>query len=277
VLAAEYVPTRIRSTVLGSLQAGWSLGNVLSALLAAYLIPRVGWRALFVCGVVPGLAALAMLTGLPDPPSFAASRAVERADRPSEWAIVMRASDLRRTFICWTLTSIAYQFGFFGANTWLPSYLVTDLHVDLASMGWYLAGTYAMMMLGKVATGYLADRWGRRTMWVVPSLIAAAYLPMLVYVATPENVAPLLLVCGLFYGAPSALTATYMSESFPMRVRGTAVGASYNLGRIGSTLSPLLIGVAAANHSVGLGHRASRRVLRGLRTHPRDDDSRKYV
>jgi len=36
-------------------------------------------------------------------------------------------------------------------------------------------------------------------------------------------------------------------------VRGTAVGTSYNLGRIGSTLSPLLIGIAATHASVGLG------------------------
>ena len=44
-----------------------------------------------------------------------------------------------------------------------------------------------------------------------------------------------------------------MSESFPARVRGTAVGFSYNLGRIGATLSPLLIGMAATSYSIGLG------------------------
>ena len=44
-----------------------------------------------------------------------------------------------------------------------------------------------------------------------------------------------------------------MSESFPAAVRGTAVGTSYNLGRIGSTLSPLLIGIAASRYSIGLG------------------------
>lgn len=100
------------------------------------------------------------------------------------------------------MTSIAFQFGFFGASTWLPSYLVRDLHVDLQSMGWYVAGTYAMMVLGKVVTGYLGDRYGRRVMWVIPSLLTAGYLPLLVYVATPTNVAPLLLVCGFLYGAP---------------------------------------------------------------------------
>jgi hypothetical protein len=53
----------------------------------------------------------------------------------------------RRTFILWSLTSIALQFGYYGANTWLPSYLVSDLKVNPQSMGWYVAGTYAMMVL----------------------------------------------------------------------------------------------------------------------------------
>src|SRR5262249_40795569 len=58
LLAAEYVPTRVRTTVLGTLQAGWSVGYVIAALLAAQVLPRFGWRPLFACAIVPGAAAL---------------------------------------------------------------------------------------------------------------------------------------------------------------------------------------------------------------------------
>jgi AAHS family cis,cis-muconate transporter-like MFS transporter len=44
-----------------------------------------------------------------------------------------------------------------------------------------------------------------------------------------------------------------MSESFPGSIRGAAVATSYNFGRIGSMLSPLMIGWTAAHHSIGLG------------------------
>ena len=67
------------------------------------------------------------------------------------------------------------------------------------------------------------------------------------------GLAYLLLVFGFLYGAPYAVNGTYMSESFPAAVRGTAVGAAYNLGRIGATLSPLLIGLAATRYSIGFG------------------------
>ena len=150
-----------------------------------------------------------------------------------------------RNLLLWTITTISLQFGYYGANTWLPSYLVKDLGVNVQSMGWYVAGTYTMMVIGKIVTGYLADRAGRRVMWIVSGVLTAAYLPVLVYAATPANVALLLLVFGFLYGAPYAINSTYLSESFPAAIRATAVATSYNLGRIGSTLSPVLIGLAA--------------------------------
>jgi len=140
-----------------------------------------------------------------------------------------------------------------GANSWLPSYLVKDLGVNLQNMGWYVAATYAMMIVGKIVTGYLADIYGRKTLWVGSCLLTAAYLPLATHFATPDNVAYILLIFGFLYGAPYAVSATYMSESFPASVRGTAVGTSYNLGRIGAMLSPLLIGMAATRFSIGLG------------------------
>src|SRR5262249_27796315 len=63
----------------------------------------------------------------------------------------------------------------------------------------------------------------------------------------------LLLIFGFLYGAPYAINSTYMSESFPARIRATAMATSYNAGRVGSTLSPLLIGLAASRYSIGFG------------------------
>lgn len=255
LLAAEYVPTRVRATVLGTLQAGWSVGYVAAALLSAYMLPRVGWRPLFACAIVPGIVTLALLWNAPDPPSWAASRpdATPGSAGASPLRTLWVDRSLRRTFLLWTVAATALQFGYYGANSWLPSYLVKDLRVNVQSMGWYVAGTYTMMVIGKIVTGYLADIVGRRAMWVVSGVLTAIYLPILVYAATPGNVLYLLLLFGFLYGAPYAINSTYLSESFPAAVRATAVATSYNLGRIGSTLSPLLIGIAAANHSIGLG------------------------
>ena len=255
LLAAEYVPTRIRNTVLGTLQAGWSVGYVMAALLSAYVIPNYGWRPLFLCAILPGAISLLMLRGVQDPASWHAARAAraQSREKSGQFAAIWANPSTRRIFILWSITAIALQFGYYGANTWLPSYLVKDLGVDLANTGWYVAGAYAMMVLGKVITGYLADIVGRKAMWVASGVATAVYLPILITFATPTNVPYLLLIFGLLYGAPYAVNATYMSESFPSAVRGTAVGASYNVGRIGSTISPILIGRVATDYSIGFG------------------------
>jgi AAHS family cis,cis-muconate transporter-like MFS transporter len=203
---------------------------------------------------VPGVITLIMLRGLPDPPSWSSSRQSPARGRLDEgFAGLWRSPVVRRNFVLWTLTSIALQFGYYGANTWLPSYLVKELGVNLQNMGWYVAATYTMMCVGKILTGYLADSFGRKSMWVASGVLTAIYVPLFIFYATPTNIPYLLLVFGLLYGAPYAVSATFMSESFPSSVRGTAVGAAYNLGRIGATLSPLLIGLTAAHYSIGLG------------------------
>jgi AAHS family cis,cis-muconate transporter-like MFS transporter len=252
VLAAEYTPTRVRGTILGTVQAGFSIGYICAAVLSSYLMPHYGWRALFRCAMVPGVITLWLLWGVPDSPGWSTTQ--QRAtNRVSTFRTMWGEASVRRTFLLWTLAAIALQFGYYGANTWLPSYLMKDIGVSAQSAGWYVAGAYTMAVISKIVTGWLGDVIGRRVVWTVSGLAAAVYLPFLVHAATTANIALLLLIFGLLYGAPYGINATYMNESFPDEVRGTAVGTAYSIGRIGSTLSPLFIGMAASHHSIGLG------------------------
>jgi AAHS family cis,cis-muconate transporter-like MFS transporter len=247
LLASEYMPSRVRSTVLGTLQAGWSVGYVVAAVLSAYLLPAFGWRSLFACAILPGVVTLALLWKAVDPPGWSATQ------RSNSFGALWGDASVRRSFLLWTVAAIALQFGYYGAVTWLPSYLAKDLGVNMQNTGWYVAGTYAMTVVGKVIAGYFGDTVGRRAVWLASGLLTAIYCPILVYMASPSNVAYLLLIFGFLYGAPYAVNATYLSESFPAGIRGTAVATSYNLGRVGSTLSPLMIGVAASTYSIGAG------------------------
>lgn len=257
VLAAEYVPAKIRTTVLGVLQAGWSVGYVVAALLSMHILPRYGWRPLFTAALVPGLVCVALLRGVKEPASWFEARGSAAASgarkRPNGYARIWADRSTRRLFLLWCVTSIALQFGYYGANTWLPSYLVKDLGVNLKAMAWYMAATYSCMILGKVAAGYLADLVGRRRMWVATGIATAAALPLIIAVATNTSVAYLLLLFGFLYGAPYAILATYMSESFATHIRATAMATAYAIGRAGATISPLLIGFAATQYSIGSG------------------------
>jgi AAHS family cis,cis-muconate transporter-like MFS transporter len=44
-----------------------------------------------------------------------------------------------------------------------------------------------------------------------------------------------------------------MTESFETRIRGSAVGGAYNVGRVGAAIAPAAIGYLAMSGSIGLG------------------------
>jgi AAHS family cis,cis-muconate transporter-like MFS transporter len=254
-MVSEFVPTKWRATTLGTMQAGWSLGYVVAGIMSAYIQTHYGWRALFLSSIVPGLISLLLLFGLKDAPSYQAARAeiAKAGKQVNEYAQLWANKPVRYTFIAWCFTAIALQFGYYGANIWLPSYLVKDLGVDLKSMGWFVAVTYGAMMLGKSAAGYLADRVGRRNVWCIAGIGSAIALPLTMYYATPVNVAFLLIFVGLLYGAPYGVNGAYMSESFPTSIRGTCLATAHNVGRLGAMAAPIMIGFVSSEYSITFG------------------------
>jgi MFS transporter, AAHS family, cis,cis-muconate transporter len=253
-LMAEYVPTARRTTVLGTLQAGWSVGYVVAALLAGAIIPQYGWRPLFALAIVPVLLALVVRRVVPETPSWTrATGATQAAARRGQWREVFATPANRRVFMLWTVTSCFLQFGNYGVSNWLPTYIVSELKFDFTKMTAYLVSSYTAMIVGKIIAGYMADKFGRRWVYVFGGLGTALFLPIIVMFNSPANIVVLLTMFGFLYGVPYGVNATYMTESFATNIRATAVGGAYNLGRVGAAIGPALIGLIATRYSIGLG------------------------
>jgi len=255
VMATEYIPTKQRNTVLGILHAASSVGYVIAALLAAYIMPNYGWRPMFVIAIIPACLVIILLRVLKEPPSYVVAQEQRKLDKEpaNEYAIIYGDKTLLKYFVVWTISSFFLQAGFYAANTWLPTYLVKELGIDLKNMGWYIAGNYTMVVLGKVVAGYLSDKFGRKMVWVVGSILTAVSFPLITHYITASNAGYLMLIFGIFYGAPLAISFTFISESFPTKVRGTATGGVWNAGRLGSMVSPLIVGYMATQYSIGYG------------------------
>jgi AAHS family cis,cis-muconate transporter-like MFS transporter len=159
----------------------------------------------------------------------------------------------RRMFMLWSLTAGLLQFGYYGVSNWMPTYLEKELHLNFSSMTSYMVGTYVAMILGKIMAGWLADKFGRRAVFAFGAFGAAVFLPAIVLWHTPGNIVYLMTFFGLLYGMPYGVNATYMTESFEARIRGSAVGGAYNLGRAGAAIAPAAIGFLATNGTIGLG------------------------
>ncbi len=101
--------------------------------------------------------------------------------------------------------------------------------------------------------GFVADRIGRRIVFAFGTMGTALFIPVVVYFHTAENIGWLMLIFGFLYGIPYAINATYLTESFPTSIRGTAVGGAFNIGRIGAIFAPIAIGYLATHNSIGAG------------------------
>lgn len=257
MLMAEYVPTKRRTTILGTLQAAYSVGYLVAALLAGAILPEFGWRPLYFLTIIPVVLAIFLRMKVPEPQSWVDEKEKLKIQpkkiKKNEWTIILKEAKTRKIFIFWILTASFLQFGYYGVGTWLPSYLVEDLGINFKSMTSYLIGSYTAMILGKVLAGYLSDRFGRRNIYIIAGITTAIFLPIIYLYNTPGNIVILLTVLGFLYGAQYGINSTYMSESFPTKIRGTAVGGAYNIGRFGAAIAPVVIGLIAESKSIGFG------------------------
>lgn len=265
-LMAEYVPTKYRTTVLGTLQTGQTIGYIVATLLAGAIIPDHGWRMLFYVTIVPAAFALIFMRFVPEPASWQEAKIeqfkrkelkieptteVITAKAPSEsvYKRIFGHTQHRKMFLLWMTTAAFLQFGYYGVNNWMPTYLETELNMNFKALTGYMVGAYTAMILGKIIAGYAADKLGRRVTFVFGTVATAAFLPVIIFYNTPSNIAYLLITFGFLYGIPYGVNATYMAETFATDVRGTAIGGAYNMGRLGAAIAPATIGIIAAGGS----------------------------
>src|SRR5579862_3999216 len=110
VLVAESWPPRHRAKAIALMQSGWALGYMLAAASTAFILPRFGWRVLFLTGLLPALLAIWIQRSVEEP----LLKKQKTAPRP--WLDLFRPPLGRLTF-CSTALATAMLFAYWGINT----------------------------------------------------------------------------------------------------------------------------------------------------------------
>jgi MFS transporter, SHS family, lactate transporter len=79
-LVMEAAPVRWRGILSGILQSGYTLGYLLAAVAARFLLPAFGWRAMFWAGAAPALLALYIRTKVPESEAWKQHRAASTGE-----------------------------------------------------------------------------------------------------------------------------------------------------------------------------------------------------
>ena len=252
VLVAESWPAEHRGKAIGLMQSGWAVGYIAAALLASALLPRYGWRVLFTVGVAPALLAWWVRRRVPEPEIW---QRTLRAGRPSLRS-VLRPPLLRNAAAATALTTVVL-FAYWGLFTWIPAYLASPIAAGGAGMSVVRSSAWIVPMqvgafLGYVSFGALADRFGRRPVFVGFVVLAAAVVPLYGHMGSHPAV---LMALGPLVGFSGhgyfSVFGAMLAELFPSAVRATAQGFCYNAGRAASALAPLVIGALADRSGIG--------------------------
>jgi AAHS family 4-hydroxybenzoate transporter-like MFS transporter len=264
-LVGEYSPRRSRVMAMLVVSNGFTVGAAVAGFIAAYLIPRFGWRSVFYFGgTVPLVIGLLMFVGLPESLQFLTIRKRNR-DTIGKWLkrvepsvaispstqyvvneekkegvpIVTLFHEGRAvgTLLLWTM-QFMNLINLYFLSTWLPT----------IARGMGMTTTAALMLgttfqsggaIGTVTIGWPIQKYGFFAVLVACFAGASISIgligqPMLSAVAL--FIVVFIAGFGILggQGGNNALAATY----YPTALRSTGVGAALGIGRIGSILGP---------------------------------------
>ncbi len=239
-LVAEQAPARYRGIFTGMLQTGYPMGWFVASLFAAPLLVIVGWRALFLVGLISIPYVWVIHRYLQESDRFkSASEPAERGRFKELFTPVMR----RRTvtlFIAQFLFVIAYG----GSALLFPTYFVEARGYAIGSSAYLVGLGNGLSVFGYLLAAVVGEFvLTRRTTVVIWTLAGAAAFMWLIWGTTgfASSIVAFAVMSMFFYGA-AAVKFAFVAEVFPTRLRATGLAFSSSLAvTFGTAIGPVLV------------------------------------
>src|ERR1700691_4628128 len=179
-LLHESVPEAVRVRYAGWLHTATPTGQILAA-LASLLYPILGWRGLFLLGILPALLTIYLRRSIPEPEKWQQRK---QADRPSTRDL-FRSPLARSTWPAALMLSCAI-FGLWSTSFWAPTFVVTKVVAEggvreaaqrLASFAGLAGavGTMAACLLAPWIVGRFGSRRATGSFFFSGALLVAVF------------------------------------------------------------------------------------------------------
>jgi MFS transporter, AAHS family, 4-hydroxybenzoate transporter len=268
-MTSEFNPQRRRATMVMIMFCGFSVGAAFGGMLAAGLIPYLGWRAVFVVGGIAPLIMVPILAlKLPESVRFLAlhgnapARVAELLGRISPKTAfaadarfvinetqlaglpvthLFREGRAATTLLLWVVFFMSLLDLYFLSN-WLPTVL-NDLGASVSEAVAIGSMLQVGGVVGTFALGSLIDRFSFRALALVyfGAVFAVGAIGQLSHSALLVTIAIFAAGFCIVGGqiAANALAAAF----YPTSVKATGVGWALGIGRIGSIVGPVVGGI----------------------------------
>lgn len=236
-LAKEYSPTGRTGLTVTILMAGVPIGGTTAALLALNLLPTHGWRLMFWIGAA--MSALILVVSalwLPESSAFLRQRGETARYRD------LFGPRVRIVTILFAVAAFTSLLTWYGVNTWLVT-LMRELGYPLSSALQFSLTLNVSAVLSSFAFAAAGDRCGTRPVAAACLVLTATGIGLCA-IGTGSVGLLLVFIALIGMGAHSALNLINASvgDTYPVSLRGTALGWSNGIGRLGAVVAPSLGG-----------------------------------
>ena len=222
-LTMESIPPKARGLVSGLLQAGYPSGYLLASVVYGALYAYIGWRGMFMVGILPAFLVLYIRRYVEESPAWRAGPA-----RHSKILAVLKTH--WRLAVYAMLFMMCMNFFSHGTQDVYPTFLKVDHGLDPRTVGTIAVIYNIGAILGGLAFGALSQRIGRRWALILGALLALPIIPVWafssdIYVLAASAFAVQFMVQGCWGIIPA-----HLNEISPPEARGTFPGFVYQLG-----------------------------------------------
>ena len=249
-LIAEAWPAEKRNRASAYVGMGWQLGVLLAAFLTPLLLDVIGWRGMFLVGLLPALASFLIRRTMGEPEAFVKSASTDNGGSLfSRIKLLFRDKATTKASLGIFILCSVQNFGYYGLMIWMPSYLSKNFGFSLTKSGLWTAVTVIGMTFGIWLFGVLSDRFPRWKIFLIYQVGAVVMVVCYAQLSDPTLMLFAGAVMGMFVNGMIGGYGGLISDLYPVRVRATAQNLLFNMGRGVGGFGPLVIGMLVAQVS----------------------------
>jgi len=228
-LAFESVPPKARGIVSGILQEGYAVGNLLAAIVFWTLFDVIGWRGMFVVGVLPAFLVVYLRMHVDESPVWVATQASRENFLRSIWSSIRGRWGL---FFYVIILMACFNSLSHGSQDLFPTYLRAQHHLGTGATAVVTAVGNLGAITGGVMFGVLSERIGRKRGIVLASLLTLVVIYPWAFGTTPVVIAAGAFLVQVMVQGAWGIVPAHLNELAPEGTRGTFPGFTYQLGNL---------------------------------------------
>jgi MFS transporter, SHS family, lactate transporter len=223
-LAMESVPPRLRGVLSGILQSGYSIGYLLAAVAARFVLPTLGWRWMFWLGALPALLALYIRTKVPESEAWKQ----HRVQTTGQVLRVVGQHWKRFAYLAALMTFM--MFLSHGTQDLYPDFL-KEIHHIAAPRVANIAILYNVgAVAGAILFGALSQRLGRRKGMMAALGLCLVTIPAWAFGGSVPVVVMASVIMQMGVQGAWGVIPVHLNELAADAVRGLMPGLAYQLG-----------------------------------------------